>query len=194
MASLANRLTSSPGRVGGRIRIELTDDELETVDDIAEARNQSYVDGKTADTNYTSSSGADVHRMGIRAELAVARLYDEAHVDRSVSATGDNGIDTALFVDEAGYSVDIKASSYRNAWLLAKKGFDHEEAEMFLSAYVEEDGRGVELVGFAWSEDLLDEANLEESPSEHQNHRNYTMRDGFENLPDPTGDRDYEII
>jgi hypothetical protein len=192
MSALADRLTCSPGRIAGRIRLELTDEDLDTVDEIAEARNRSYTQGRTTDTNYTSDSGEDVHRMGIKAELAVARLYDEARVDRSVSATGDNGIDTALIIDEEAVSVDVKASKYENAWLLVKRGYDHEEADVFLSAYV--DGTSVELVGFAWGDDLLDESNLEESPAPGQSHMNYTMRDGFENLPEPTGERAYDIV
>jgi len=170
-------------RVSGRISIELTPEEMDDVRQIAQARNQSYEDGRTADTNYTGSGGEDLHIQGVVAEYAMSLLYDECEVDRSISETGDDGIDTEIEISGETYSADIKSSSYENAWLLVKQGYDHEEADIYITSYV--DGSYVEIVGFAWAEDLLREENLEESPSPHSSHKNYTMREGFKSMPKP---------
>jgi hypothetical protein len=191
MSSLANRLTSTDGRIAGRIRIELTDEELADVCEVARARNESYQDGRTTDTNYSDGDGQEIHEQGIMAEKAMAMLYDEASVDRSISAMGDDGIDCQLEIDGELVSVDVKSSSYENAWMLAKTGFDHENADAFVSAYVDEDAGMVELVGFAWNEELIDEDNLEESPSQYQDHMNYTLREIPNDMPEPNTDRDW---
>lgn len=47
----------------------------------------------------------------------------------------------------------------------------------------------VEFHGFAWADDLLVEANLEESPAPAQTHQNYTMNGGYEPMPIPDSER-----
>lgn len=157
---------------------------MDDVRSIARARNQSYKNGQTADTNYTDdSSGEDIHVQGIVAEYALSILYDEADVDRTVSATGDDGIDCRLELNGELVGVDVKSSSYRNAWLLVKQGYSHEEADAYITSYV--DGNHVEFVGYVWADELLQESNLEESPSPYQSHMNYTMKSGFDSMPVP---------
>jgi hypothetical protein len=170
-------------RVSGRISIDLSSDEMDEVREIARKRNQSYQDGRTADTNYTADKALEAHIKGVTAELALELLYNEAELDRSISETGDDGVDCQLRIDGQLHDVDVKATKYENAWLLVKRGFDHEEADIYVTTYVDENH--VEIVGFAWDEDILQEDNLEESPSPYQNHLNYTMRKGFEPMPEP---------
>jgi hypothetical protein len=176
-------------RVDGRIRIELTDEEMDDVEQIARARNQSYVEGKTADTNYSDDDGLEKHAQGFMAEMALALLYEEAEVDRTISETGDDGVDCEFEIGGELVEVDVKASSYEDAWLMVKQGYDHEEAEAFVSAYVDEDAGVVELVGFEWAEELLVEENLEPSPSPYYDHMNYEMRSGFRPMPEPNSER-----
>jgi hypothetical protein len=172
-----------PNRVDGRISIDLKSEEMEEVREIARQRNKSYNAGRTADTNYTKEKGLKSHIRGVTAEFAMQLLYDESEVDRSISEKGDDGVDCQLQIDGESYDIDIKASSYQNAWILIKRGFDHEEADAYVSAYV--DGKHVEFVGFAWAEDVLREENLEESPSPYSDHLNYEMKGGFEPIPEP---------
>jgi len=183
--------STKDGRVSGRVRIELTDEEMSDVEEIAKARNKSYEDGRTADTNYTSDDGLDLHETGLMAEKAMSLLYEEAEVDRSISATGDDGIDCLLKIDE-DVSVDVKASTYENGWLLLKQGYDHEEADVFVSTYVDEEANAVEIIGFETNEELVQDSMLEESPAPYMDHQNYTKRNNFKEMPEPNTDRDWE--
>ncbi|ELZ00788.1 hypothetical protein [Natrialba asiatica] len=171
------------------ISIELTDEEMEDVEEIARARNQSYADGRTADTNYTPESGENVHVTGIKAEIALSILYEEAEVDRSVSALGDNGVDAQLRIGNEMLDVDVKATTYDNGWLLIKQGYDHEEADAFVVAVV--DGATVEFRGWMRNSAVLRDENLEESPTNGATHSNYTIRDNdrYVRMPEPDIER-----
>ncbi|NHX41414.1 MULTISPECIES: hypothetical protein [Haloarcula] len=192
--SYCNSTSSSTkdGRVSGRVRIELTDEEMVDVEEIARARNQSYEDGRTADTNYTSDDGLELHETGLMAEKAMSLLYEEAEVDRSISATGDDGIDCLLEIDGETVTVDVKATTYQNGWLLLKQGYDHENADIFVSTYVDEEANSVELVGFETNEELVQDSMLEESPAPYMNHSNFTKKSNFKKMPEPNTERDWE--
>lgn len=154
------------------------------VEQIARDRNVSYAQGKTADTNYTDDDGVEVHEMGIVAEYALSLLYEEAEIDREIYEQGDDGVDAQIRLDGGTLDVDIKASSYENAWLLVKQGYDHVgNSDAFVTAYVDE--QTVELVGFAFHSEIIDESMLEPSPSPYSDHQNYTKREDFRRLPVP---------
>lgn len=178
---------SSDARVSGRIEVELTPDELAEAEAIADARLESYRAGRTADTSYSVGSEEAMVR-GTVAEYALSICYQEAELDEEIYEQGDDGVDCQLEIDGELVNVDVKASSYEDAWLLVKQGFDHEEADVFVSSYVDEDRGYVEIVGFTWAKELLQDENLEESPSPYSSHQNYTRRGNYEPLPVPNRD------
>lgn len=187
--------SNSNGKVAGRIQVELDEDDVEDCKQIAQARNESYESGKTADTNYTDDGGAEVHEIGLYAEKALSLMYEEAEIDRSISASGDDGVDATVEINGELKEVDIKATSYQNGWLLVKQGYNHTESQdVFISSFVDDSGDTpvVELVGWVSHDKLVREENLELSPSEYYDHENYTMKRGFEPLPEPNTERDWE--
>jgi hypothetical protein len=169
----------------------LTEEEMDDVAEIARHRNQSYQDGRTHDTNYTSDSGEKVHNTGIMAEKAVSVLYREAYVDREVSAKGDGGVDCRIYIDDELRTVDVKASTYSNVWLQLKKNASHAGTDIFAIAYVDTDKNRVELVGYAWHDELVQDENLEDSFASGSSHMNYVQKNDFNVLPKPNTDRDY---
>jgi hypothetical protein len=189
-----SKFDASYSRVAGRISIELTDEEMSEVKQIARARNESYQSGKTYDSNYTDDAGVDHHIRGVTAEYGLALLYDESEIDRDVYEQGDDGVDAQLRLDGGLLDVDIKASSYENCWLLVKQSYDHTNADAYITSYI--DGQAVELTGFAFNSEIIDESMLEPSPSSYHDHQNYTKREDFRRLPVPNQNverADFEI-
>lgn len=192
MPSLRERLTTPSEKVSGRITIELTDDEMDDCRELAEARNASYADGSTTDTNFTDDGGEELHLRGLKAEYALSICYEEAELDCSISASGDGGVDCQIELDDALVDVDVKASSHRDSWIMVRENCPTVgEADVYVSAYV--DGRTVELVGLADADDVLTEENLEPSPASWAEHENYTVRE-FDALPEPTGETERVTI
>jgi hypothetical protein len=188
MSTLAERLTTPSGKVAGRIEIELTDDEMQECRELAARRNESYDSGATEDTNFADESGQEIHTQGLVAEYALSLVYENATVDTDISAAGDGGVDAQIEYEGELVDADVKASSYEDAWLLVREDSPTTgESNIYVSSYV--DGDYVEIVGLVESDDLLQESNLEESPSPRMSHLNYTAKGAdFDPLPEPTAD------
>jgi hypothetical protein len=191
MSSLAQRLTTAPGKVAGRISIELTDEEMEECRELAAKRNQSYDSGATKDTNFASDGGQEIHARGLVAEYALSLAYANAQVDGSISAAGDGGVDATIEYEGDLVTVDVKSSEYQgNPWIQVKTDSPTAgEADVYISAYV--DGNRVELAGLVQADELLSDENIEQSSAQGFDHMNYTIKeeeDGFDSLPEPTAD------
>lgn len=183
VSDLAERITAGDKHVAGRIEIDLTDEEMTTVRALARRRNESYRSGQTKNTNFTERRGEKLHIRCLVAETALSICYEEAELDQTISARGDGGIDCTLYVDGELKTADVKSSSYENAWLLVREDGVHGQADVYVSAYV--DDNHVEMVGFVEASELVREENLEPSPVQWADHYNYTMREGFKRLPVP---------
>jgi hypothetical protein len=183
--------------VEGRIRVELTDEEVDRVYELAEARNQSYRDGRTTDTNFSDKDGEELHVQGLMAEAAMSILYGEAKVDTSISARGDDGSDCSLRIGCEINDVDIKSRDRRCPDLMVKTDkVRYITADILVNAFVDVDNSEVEFIGYCSTDELFQDCNIQESPVPWLTHDNYTReyKEGFESMPVPDVPRDNERV
>jgi hypothetical protein len=180
------------------IRYQLDDDELELVEEIAQARAQSYCDGRTTDENYSNGDTVDAHLLGVCAEVALDALYESFEIDRSVSAAGDGGLDGHLVLNDKERSIDVKAREWSGPDLELLVRDDHVESRSvtpdgYLLAWADVESGVVELQGWIGADELLVESNLEECRSSYDDWRNYVMlASDLESMPSPTTDVESE--
>lgn len=200
---LAESLTSDSeddDRIGAGevVRVEIDDDTMAELKNLAEDRAQSYQDGAASqfNTNYAGGDGVETHLKGLKGEYALSVAFDSAELDREVHELGDDGADSALEIGGETLEADVKAFEFHSPDLLVKQDIvpesNHEHADVYVLARL--DGNVVDLLGFARNEEIIVEENLEESPAEYLDHMNYTM-DQSELKPMPETDTDgVEIV
>jgi hypothetical protein len=195
---LAASLTNDSFGVAGDVKIDLSDDEMEFIQELADERNKSYQDGRTTDDNWSSKGGDDIHVQGLMAEFGLMLAYDECELDTSVSASGDGGLDGEIEIDGKKMTYDVKSDDYdgRNPSLMvARKNHEKrsETPDVYISAFVDEGNGIIRFRGWIDSTDLLDADNLATSPAPHLDHHNYDVECSvLESMPEPdvdSGDR-----
>jgi len=173
------------------IEVTLSDDEMEYIEDLAEQRVESYLDGRTRDEVAGSHTSTEVHYEGLKGELAVSKVYGDGTVDESISAEGDDGTDIVFEVDGTAYDADVKVSQYEPTWIMKKA-----DATRFADAYVvchsEKDSNVVTIKGWATHDELVQESNVEPSPA-GASWDNYTLRN-YRNPPCVDEERDWMEI
>lgn len=169
----------------GTITCNLTDEEQELVDEVVAERHSSYEAGKTTDTNWGNS--VEVMRRGIVAEVALTKLYEESELDRTVSATGDDGYDTTLTLGGDEQNVDVKARSRRNGRLMVRQDRSHHNADSFVLTYVPDSMDKCVVVGWVSKERLMVPENENRSKFGHMNHE--MSQSELKNMPTPDTDR-----
>jgi len=183
---------SAPKPTDGRICVELTDDDLEHIRDLAAQRNKSYVNGETGRNRNLKDDSAGCHDVGLRAEYAISKLYEDAELDEEIYTDGDDGVDTHLALGGDEKSVDIKGNTYRvnnnpdstDLWVEEDKK-RKENIEAFVVVYVPEDAQYVEVLGWVNREEVFKASNKEKSPV--ASHYNYVIEGGnFNTMPEPT--------
>ena len=177
----------------GRRTIEYTldDDEIEHAKKLADARHQSYDDGRTGDEDWGDSRS--LMERGVVAELCAALLYDEFDFDTYVGADGDDGSDGFLRVEPEGeaFDVDVKSRQYDDEsvpfdveLMVAQHHVESRNTpDVYLAAYVSDDLSECRLEGYVTTETLL-EADLVESRVDGEDHKNYTVLfDDLQSMP-----------
>lgn len=162
------------------IQYDLDPVEVEHAMSIADARHQSYSDGRTRDEDWAETEEA--MRLGTVAEMAMALVYPEFEFDSAISASGDDGTDGVVRLDGEEMTVDLKARDYNPETfhsevelLVAKHHLDErrDTPDAFVGAYVSEDYSTVKLYGWVRTQHLLEEDRVEEAREPDADHDNY---------------------
>lgn len=187
------------------ITVPLSDDDRDFIVSQAGDRNASYDEGKTTNEIFgDDGDSASKHEVGFAGELAIAGLYESASVDLSVSASGDGGIDTEMLIDGETRSVDVKSATYNgpNASIMVHKGHADRSStvlpDCYVSCWVADDLSKVEIRGWAYSDEVIQESNLKDSPV--GDWTNYAVScDDLRDMEEPTGGKliegeDYYVV
>lgn len=97
---------------GGRLRVGLTEDDWDFIEDLAERRNRSY-----------RTDCFESHRVGVAGELAVARAFDH-DLDTNTYQYGDGGVDLVHEDTPEGMGpelLDVKTRTQSNGWLIVSE-------------------------------------------------------------------------
>jgi len=139
---------------------DLSPDELQTAYEYGHKRNAK---GFTGDVD---TDPEDAHILGMKGELAFARLYDLAP-DLSIhDSGGDDGFDFRATVRGEQREIDVKATThYADPWLKLRKDRCDTPTEIYVLAAV--DQCRVKFVGWL--------------PESHLKHKDTTTRTGREN-------------
>ena len=177
----------------GRRTIEYTldEEEIEHAKKLADARWQSYADGRTGDEDWGDSRS--IMERGVVAELCATLVYDEFEFDTYVGADGDDGSDGCLRLEPEGepLDVDVKSRQYDDEsvpfdveLMVAQHHVESRDTpDVYLAAYVSDDLSECRLEGYVTTETLL-EADLIESRVNGEDHQNYTVLfDDLESMP-----------
>lgn len=185
---------------GRCIKYELDPEEQEHVRALAQARHESYANGRTTDEDWAGDSFGSMMR-GTAVEVLLALLYDDFEFDDSVSAAGDDGLDGHLQVapNEEPVSVDVKSSTYNGLNPKLLVAVDHVESrpvepDVYVDAYIDEDCTEIRLRGIVHSDGLCASST---EPSYVGDFMNYTAAVGSDihcPMPKPDVDEDFEIV
>ena len=173
------------------IQYTLDEEEIEHAKKLADARHQSYADGRTGDEDWGDSRS--VMERGVVAELCATLVYDEFEFDTYVGADGDDGSDGCLRLEPEGepLDVDVKSRQYDDEsvpfdveLMVAQHHVESRDTpDVYLAAYVSDDLSECRLEGYVTTETLL-EADLIESRVNGEDHQNYTVLfDDLESMP-----------
>jgi hypothetical protein len=136
-----------------RIQIKLTDDEVQTVRDLAAQRNlkAKRFGSKTYNGKNTS---AETHILGLAGEFAIAKLCGVPVDSRIYSSHGDDGTD--LVLPGIG-NVAIKTTTYVDKPLLRAEVHRHKDViDYYIACYVNaNDISDVWFIGWATTEEVL---------------------------------------
>lgn len=186
--------TCTRDTASGDIKVSLRKDEMKYIKELAEERNESYMDGTTENTVYGDSNDSlAIHIRGIMAEYALAELFNEASVDTEVYEFGDDGTDSQLRLDGELLDVDIKATKWgstsgsADSWCMLKEEYKG-KADGYVVAHVPEGKNCVIFKGWLTDAELCSEENLTESK---YGHMNYTVKsdEKYNNMPEPDSGR-----
>lgn len=122
----------------GRIRVQLTDDEVASVRQWAAARGNPK---ESWSTTMRWAKGGDYHFLGLLGEMAYAKHYS-VPLDTEVLDLGDGGIDLCIL----GQTVDVKTSTNPDP-ILKLNSIKDFKAEMMALALKVSDNT-VDLCGF----------------------------------------------
>jgi hypothetical protein len=185
--ALLNRIT--PDSEFDRYVIQFTEEEQALIDEVTKERHSSYASGSQKDTNWGPSES--VMRRGVAAEVAICELYSEAELDRQVCASGDDGYDLTMTLDESPCDVDVKSRSESDGDLMVRQDRSHERADAFLLTYVPKSVNVCHVIGWISKEDLICIENEAES---FYDHMNWEMEiSELKPVPEPDTDRPFEI-
>lgn len=184
----------APAPDEGRIRVELNDEDLNHISTLALQRNKSYEDGTTGRNRDLKDDSEGCHDVGLRAEYAISKLYEEASLDEEIYTHGDSGVDTKLTLGGEEMEVDVKGNTYRRGndvhstdlWVESDKK-KKTNIDAFVVVYVPEGEDYVEVLGWVPREQVFKPENKSKSP---YGHLNYEVEGGtFNTMPNPTTER-----
>lgn len=154
-----------------RITIELTDDEVARAKQIARERHESYDDGRQSDTTYGDNDSFQIMFRGVKAELAVSKLFHNAEMDTTVSDTGDDGTDMEVKLGGRVREVDVKSTTYtQNPKVLMKTGYSHGNCDAVINTAITEHSSTVHVVGWTDIDSLMSPDNKKRWPYDHMNY------------------------
>jgi len=146
------------------VTVELTDEQMEYVEELARKRAQSYIDGRTGDDAIGDHTSTSVHVEGLKGELAVSIAYGDGTVDESISAKGDDGIDVSFEAGGETFDADVKVAQYTPTWIMKKTGaMDY--ADAYVACHSEKGSNTVTIKGWATRDELCKDSNVEPSPA-----------------------------
>lgn len=124
---------------GGRLRVGLSQDDWDFIEELAEKRNASY-----------ERDCFDSHRTGIAGELAYARAFDN-ELDTSIYQHGDGGVDFVHRDTPEGEDpelLDVKTRTHYDGWLIVSEDtLRQTPADVFVLVVVED--TFADIVGWA---------------------------------------------
>lgn len=158
----------------GKIRVTLSDEDMERIQDLAEKRAQSYVEGRTRDDAAGRHDSVSTHVQGLRAEVAAAYALGDGwdDVDKSISDSGDGGVDLVAELDGEVREIDVKSSHYSPAYIM-KKASARQFAEAYVMAY-DDDSDEILLTGWCTRDELVQEEN--KTPARGGSWTNYELK------------------
>lgn len=134
-----------------RVKIRLTNKEVEYVNQIAHQRNkkEKRFGGKTYNNKLNSEKA---HLIGLAAEFAIAQLFGVQIDDKIYHNHGDSGIDLILSIKGTQVKVAVKATTYQaEPFLRAEVKHNKPEIDIYILCYVnKEDISDVEFVGWQY--------------------------------------------
>lgn len=168
-----------------QITYTLTVEDREMAEELGQKRAESYQQGRTDWKKFDEKGVDETQTLGIKAEIALARLYDDVEVDTSISDDGDDGWDAVITLDGEEYQTDIKTTQYRpNNPRLMVKEWNAGKAEAYILTVPE--GRTIRVVGWATADDVVTDENYTSSPSRYSDHMNYELRESeLREMPEP---------
>lgn len=185
----------APAPKDGRIRVEFSDDDLAHISELASQRNKSYANGETGRNRDLKDDSEGCHSVGLRAEYAISKLYEEAEVDTEIYTHGDDGVDATFTLGGEERAVDVKGNTYRrngnpdstDLWVESDKK-KKTNIDAFVVVYVpENDESYAEVLGWVPRERVFKSENKSKSP---YGHYNYEVEGGsFNTMPQPTTER-----
>lgn len=175
--------------VDGSITVPLSDAEQDWCDSVAQKRAASYESGATEDTTYgVGNTKLSIHKRGVRAEYALAALYDLADVDEGVYVDGDDGTDMQMVLDGEVLDVDVKSSSYEPVWT-KQKSWKAGSCDAYVTCYVPEDGTHVKVKGWVRDKRLCQEENKVQSKAGDFYNYAFRSEDPLNPMPEPDSER-----
>jgi hypothetical protein len=156
-----------------RIRIPLTQTELDHAFNIAKQRNQKEK-RFGAMTYENKRGGLEAHRIGIVAEAAIAKLFNTKLDQKIYELSGDSGVD--LVLPNVGECA-VKATTYhKKPYLRAEVEHHRDDIGAYIACYVNPKTYDVWFIGWISGEEL-DNKEIEQGKLTPNGPLNYIVRE-----------------